>query len=523
MPDTEPTYTGCAFQSEVLSKQLLAYLIDEQGFDLDSLQWDDSKITDISDLMNNWKKEVDPVTTEELTTRQIGGSGVFDAIMDSIHNHIQREYDAGRITGAEYAKTYTQLTEAGLSQAVRFTLEKNQAYWNSVLAQAQAITAGINAQIAVLTAKVQFARIKAEALSVAANFALTTMKLSTEDAQHALVCKQKALVEAQTITEIEQAALVHEQVNTQTEQTALTHEQVNTQTQQTVLTNRQVILTEKQTISEIERAALTHEQINTQIEQTAHTHEQVALTHEQINTQVQQTRLVHEQGSLTNEQVNTQVQQTAVTNKQIAHTESQTTLLDKQAITETERAALTHEQTATQVEQTAVTHEQIDFTVAQAEYLRAQKDTEEQKKDLTESQVKLTDAQTITEQQKAIVTQQQAEATRQQARLYEYQAIANDPNHVAGVGTNVDFLLKDAQKRLYYQQIHSYRRNDERKVAEIFSSTFTALKAINELLENPSCFNHSEITTVINNLARNVGLNGSNPGLDPDIPAAVTP
>ena len=217
MPDETPVYTGCAFQSEVLSKELLHYLIDDQGFDLDDLKWDDSKITDISDLMDNWKKDVDPVTIDELTSRQVGGPGVFDAIMESLYNHLKREYDENRITGAEYVKAYIQLSEAGLSQAVSFTLQKNQAYWNAVLAQAQAVTAGIQAQIAAMTAKVQFARIKAEALGIAANYALTTMKLATEDAQHALVCKQKTLVEAQTVTEIEQAALVHEQTNTQTE------------------------------------------------------------------------------------------------------------------------------------------------------------------------------------------------------------------------------------------------------------------------------------------------------------------
>ena len=67
MPDDRPIYTGCAFQSEVLSKDLLEYLIDGQGFDLDDLKWDDSKIPDVNDLMDNWKKDVDPVTVDELT------------------------------------------------------------------------------------------------------------------------------------------------------------------------------------------------------------------------------------------------------------------------------------------------------------------------------------------------------------------------------------------------------------------------------------------------------------------------
>lgn len=394
MPDDKPIYTGCAFQSEVLSKDLLEYLIDGQGFDLDDLKWDDSKITDVSDLMNNWKKDVDPVTVDELTSRELFGSGVFDAVMESLHNHLKVEYDEGRITGAEYATAYVKLAEAGLSNAVNFTLQKNQAYWNAVLAQAQAVTAGIQAQIAAITAKAQFAKIKAEALGVAANYALTTMKLATEDAQHALICKQKALVEAQIVTEIEQAALVHEQTNTQTEQTALTHEQI-----------------------------------------------------------------------------------------------------------------------ATQVETTAVTHEQIDLTKAQAEFLRAQKETEEERTALTQAQTALTYAQKDSELAHKTVLDQQA-------LIYKYQAQANDPAATAGTGTNIDFLTKqknkdhidsqmlveDAQKILYQQQVHSYQRSDEQKVASIFANAYSMMKTIDEDLPIPEFFTKIWIDGVLRDLKGNIGL-----------------
>ena len=170
----------CMPSCEVTAKELLEYLLNDKSFDIDDVTWDDSKITVPDDLMSSWKTEVDPVTIEELTSRKAFGSGVFDAIMEAVHNHLKVEYDASRITGAEYATTYCRLTEAAMANAVQFCLQKNQAYYQGVLAQAQAVTAGIQAQIAAITAKVQLAKTKAEALGVGAQYALTTMKLATE-------------------------------------------------------------------------------------------------------------------------------------------------------------------------------------------------------------------------------------------------------------------------------------------------------------------------------------------------------
>ena len=201
MPNTilDPRTEGtpCDFRSDDLAKEMLANIIGEKNFDIDDIEWDDSKVTVPEDLMSKWKTDVDPVTIEELTSRQAFGSGIFDALMQSVHNHLKIEYDKNRITGAEYATTYTKLTEAAMANAVQFCLQKNQAYFQGILAQAQAISAGIQAQIAAISAKVQLAKVKAEALGVAAQYALTAMKLSTEDAQHALTCKQQAVADAQ--------------------------------------------------------------------------------------------------------------------------------------------------------------------------------------------------------------------------------------------------------------------------------------------------------------------------------------
>ena len=435
MPDNQ--YTGCYFQSEILSKDILGYLIQDKDFDLSDVVWDDSKITIPDDLMSSWKKDVDPVTIDELTSRQAFGTGIFDAIMESIHNHLKIEYESGRITGAEYATTYTRLTEAGLSNAVQFCLQKNQAYYNGVLAQAQAVTAGIQAQIAALTAKVQLAKTKAEALGIAAEYALTTMKLATEDAQHALVCKQKAATEA-TI------ALTEAQTNTQNEQTAVTHEQIQQTIEQTILTQKQ----QDQVIAQTEHQ---QEQTRTQVEQTAVTHRQIVHTEEQ-------TKLLQRQQEQT-------IEQTAVTHEQIYQTQEQTTLLKKQ-----------QDQT---VEQTAQVHAQTDGVL------------------------------------------QENQTRYQQTLTAKYQAMANDPQPPNGLeGTNIDFLTKEknidhiqsqmdveeSQVGLYNQQVSSYQRHDEKQVADLFSTAYSTMKAIDEGLAIPKAFSGASINEVLQNLKTKVNL-----------------
>lgn len=80
-----------------------------------------------------------PITTAQLT-QAVGGDGVFDILMTNLKAHMKVEFDAGRITGAEYSKTYIALTSAALETASQFVLGKDAAYWAAQQSQIQAIT-----------------------------------------------------------------------------------------------------------------------------------------------------------------------------------------------------------------------------------------------------------------------------------------------------------------------------------------------------------------------------------------------
>ena len=116
------------------------------------------------------------VTNESLTTREVGGSGTFDALMESAHNHLKAEFKANRITGGEYTKAYIAMMESCMSNAVQFLLGRDQAYWAAALSQIQAVTA----RVQLATSKAQFVLAKIQALSAKSEYALTKLKIATE-------------------------------------------------------------------------------------------------------------------------------------------------------------------------------------------------------------------------------------------------------------------------------------------------------------------------------------------------------
>lgn len=116
------------------------------------------------------------ITNESLTTREVGGSGTFDALMESAHNHLKAEFKANRITGGEYTKAYIAMMESCMSNAVQFLLGRDQAYWAAAMAQIQAVTA----RVQLATTKAQFVLAKIQALSAKSEYALTKMKIATE-------------------------------------------------------------------------------------------------------------------------------------------------------------------------------------------------------------------------------------------------------------------------------------------------------------------------------------------------------
>jgi hypothetical protein len=57
---------------------------------------------------------------EQLTRLSLTGAGVFDVLMQTVKLHLLEEYDAGRITGEEYATVYVNALGNVLQQSVAY-------------------------------------------------------------------------------------------------------------------------------------------------------------------------------------------------------------------------------------------------------------------------------------------------------------------------------------------------------------------------------------------------------------------
>lgn len=163
--------------SEVNANLLMSVLLAGELQDLPEIDWDNEAFKIPTDLESDLYKSVQRLSNVDLTMGVVGGTGTFDALMRGFKAHLQEEYDANRISGAEYTKAFIALTANAMQNAVQFLLGRDGAYWQSVIAQAQAITA----RVALETAKVQHMSVLAEMRTARANYALTKLKLSTED------------------------------------------------------------------------------------------------------------------------------------------------------------------------------------------------------------------------------------------------------------------------------------------------------------------------------------------------------
>lgn len=140
--------------------------------------------------------DVTALSVEDVTCSTVDGDGAFDRMMKAVNAHLEQEFKNNRITGDQYAKVYAEVMGGVLSNATQFVLTKDQAKWQAITAQMQGRIAEINATGAL----VELEKIKAEtAKSVfemqnsGATYALTKMKLATEEAQHCSLRSENAL------------------------------------------------------------------------------------------------------------------------------------------------------------------------------------------------------------------------------------------------------------------------------------------------------------------------------------------
>jgi hypothetical protein len=77
------------------------------------------------------------ITIDQVTTTDPTEDGVFDVLMRSVDSHLDKQYVAGRIKGADYATVYLGALQAVLQQSIMFVLSEQKVEKEIELATAQ--------------------------------------------------------------------------------------------------------------------------------------------------------------------------------------------------------------------------------------------------------------------------------------------------------------------------------------------------------------------------------------------------
>lgn len=133
------------------------------------------------------------ITIDQLTERRLDGNGIFDALMDSVDQHIQREYKANRIKGPEYATVYLGAVQATLQQSLEFLLTKDKTDKEIALIEAQ--ISKMAKEEALVDAQILNAG--ADKLRIEADTARLTQQTANLLAEAANIPKQGQLIDAQ--------------------------------------------------------------------------------------------------------------------------------------------------------------------------------------------------------------------------------------------------------------------------------------------------------------------------------------
>ena len=87
------------------------------------------------------------LTNDELTQVSIDGTGLFDVLMRSVEIHLDQEFDKGRISTDQFAKTYISAMELAMGQAVQYLLGRESAYWNAIQIREAAVLAELQQEM----------------------------------------------------------------------------------------------------------------------------------------------------------------------------------------------------------------------------------------------------------------------------------------------------------------------------------------------------------------------------------------
>ena len=72
------------------------------------------------------------------------GTGIFDELMEQVNNHIEYQFDKGRLTGPDFAQVYLGSIQSTIAEAIKFLLQEQESDLRAELLEAQVQTELLN-------------------------------------------------------------------------------------------------------------------------------------------------------------------------------------------------------------------------------------------------------------------------------------------------------------------------------------------------------------------------------------------
>lgn len=162
------------------ANELMKALTSDVDIEIPDINLSDPIYNFPGDANSELYKSSTSVDNRDITAAATEDHGTFDALMAGVAAHLDKQYKMNRITGDDYSKVYLALTEAAMSNAVQFVLQKDVTKWAALNAQLGAITA----RVLLETEKTKLATIHIEAMDAKTRYAQAKTALAISGVEH---------------------------------------------------------------------------------------------------------------------------------------------------------------------------------------------------------------------------------------------------------------------------------------------------------------------------------------------------
>ena len=442
-------------------------------------------------------EDIQDIQITDVTERRLDGEGSFDEFMGALNTHLNFQLNKGRITGTQLAEIYVGVTPSVLENAVRFALQKDQAKWDAISAQMRARIVEIQATQALI----ELEKTKADAVKsffdmnlTAAQYGLVKLQSATEKVNRESVAADVAIKQFQRnhILPSEQAVIDYRREQLLPSEVAMNKvrsdrlipaeaaiAEFNNRVLQPLEEKTLVLNTEERIPTEIDLLKFELNDMNVvKLAQEKHILNQrqpaeTSLIKEQFESQRANTLDLRSDGitdisgiiGLQKENLSTDIE---VKDKNIENVTKDIEIKDFNLLNRLPK-------------EVSLLDEQIDNLEKDIEIKDYNLDNRLPKEvDLLDRQINLVTEQRESERAKTLDTRVD--------------------------GTTVIKGSVGKQKDLYTQQIDSFVKDAQYKVAKLYSDTWTVQKTLDDALTAPSQFTNNEINEVLTRIRTNNNL-----------------